>query len=122
MSDPQPSYRVTWDDRHGVMRTEWLPGSVCGSAEAEAVTQEIHALAHGRVPVLVDMRAMAKLERSGREHFASDQGGVSAIALLTASPVTRMMANFFIGMRRLPVPIQMFTDEDASIAWLQAQI
>jgi hypothetical protein len=121
MSDAQPCYRVTWEGEVGVMRTEWLPGSVCGSAEAKAVTDEIRASGHGTVPILVDMRALARLERSGREHFASDHGGVSAIALLTASPVTRMMANFFIGMRRMPIPIQMFTDETASIAWLQEQ-
>ena len=44
-----------------------------------------------------------------------------AIALLAESPVTRMMANFFIGMRRMPVPIQMFTDRSEAVSWLQRQ-
>lgn len=33
--------------------------------------------------------------------------------------MTRMMANFFIGMRRLQVPIQMFTDETDALTWLK---
>jgi hypothetical protein len=31
----------------------------------------------------------------------------------------KMMANFFIGMRRMPVPMQMFTDEAEALTWLQ---
>jgi hypothetical protein len=121
MSAAEQCYRVWWDDQARVARTEWLPGSVCRVEEAKAVTDEIRDLGHGAVPVYVDMRNMAKLERSAREHFVSDQGGVRAIALVAGSAVTKMMANFFIGMRRVPVPIQMFTDEAEAIAWLQRQ-
>jgi hypothetical protein len=117
----EPCYRVSWDPAERIVRTDWLPGSVCGLPEARAVTHAIKDLGQGSVPVLVDMRVMAKLERPAREHFVSDQGGVVAIALLAGSPVTRMMANFFIGMRRMPVPIQMFTDEAQAVAWLQNQ-
>jgi hypothetical protein len=119
MTADEVCYRVWWDDEAEVARTEWLPGSVCGVEEARGVTDEIRDLGHGSVPVFVDMRAMGRLERSAREHFVSDQGGVQAIALVAGSAVTKMMANFFIGMRRMPVPIQMFTDEAAAIAWLQ---
>ena len=121
MSGVQDCYLVSWDDEAGIVRTEWLPGSVVGLAEAAAVTAEMRALGHGAVPVLVDMREMAKLERPAREHFAIDDGGVRAIALLASSPVTRMMANFFIGMRRMAVPIKMFTNESEAVTWLQAQ-
>lgn len=119
MSETGPVYRVSWDEAARVARTDWLPGSVCTVEEAKAVTDEIRALGHGPVPVYVDMREMRKLERSAREHFISDQGGVKAIALVAGSAVTKMMANFFIGMQRMPVPIQMFTDETEAIAWLQ---
>ena len=121
MTNAQDCYRVTWDDESKVARTDWLPGSVCGLAEAEAVVDEIRDLGRGLVPLLVDMREMAKLERPAREHFVGDHGGASAIALLASSPVTRMMANSFIGMRRMPVPIQMFTDESEAVLWLQRQ-
>ena len=119
MSTAQGCYQVSWDDELQVTRADWLPGAVCGIREAEAVVAEIRDLGRGPVPLLVDMREMAKLERPAREYFVQDNGGVRAIALLAESPVTRMMANFFIGMRRMPVPIQMFTDESEAVAWLQ---
>ncbi|MGH8859909.1 MAG: hypothetical protein ACRDVG_01530 [Jatrophihabitantaceae bacterium] len=56
-------YRVYWDDQARVAITEWAPGSVCGLAEAEAVTVAVKALGRGDVPILVDMRGMARLER-----------------------------------------------------------
>ena len=122
MSGVQDCYRVSWDDESKIMRTEWLPGSVCGLEEAISVTADMRELGCGTVPVLVDMREMAKLERPAREHFAIDNGGVRAIALLASSPVTRMMANFFIGMRRMAVPIRMFTSESEAVAWLHGLV
>jgi hypothetical protein len=112
------SYRVFWDEQARVMIVEWAPGSVCGLTEAAAVTAEISAMGHGLAPLLVDMRGMAQLERPAREHFIGDQGGTTAIALLTGSAVNRMIANFFIGMKRMPVPIRLFTDRDVALHWL----
>lgn len=97
------SYRVFWDDQARVAVTEWAAGAVCGLAEASAVTTDVKALGRGPVPILVDMRGMASLERPAREHFIGDQGGVSAIALLAGSAVTKMIANFFIGLKRMPI-------------------
>ena len=114
-----PVYRVFWDDHAGVAVTEWAPGSVCSLDEAQAVTTEVKALGRGPVPILVDMRGMTALERPAREHFLSDQGGVAAIALLAGSAVNRMIANFFIGLRRMPVPIRSFTSQDEAVSWLK---
>lgn len=112
------SYRVFWDDEARIAVTEWALGSVCGLTEAAGVTAEVKALGRGPVPILVDMRGMTRLERPAREHFIGDQGGVSAIALLAGSAVNRMIANFFIGLKRMPIPIRIFTDRDAAQSWL----
>jgi hypothetical protein len=111
-------YRVFWDDQACVAVTEWATGSVCGLTEAAAVTADVKALGRGSVPILVDMRGMARLERPAREHFIGEQGGVSAIALLAGSAVNKMIANFFIGLKRMPIPIRIFTDRDAALHWL----
>jgi hypothetical protein len=71
--------------------------------------------------LLVDIRGLATLDREGRAHFRGDYGGTSRVALLADSALNRMLANFFIGMQRLPVPIRMFTDEAAALAWLREQ-
>lgn len=113
-------YRVWWDEASGVTHVEWAPGSVCGLADAQGATAAAQALGHGLVPVLVDMRLMSRIDRPGREHFTNSPGDVTAVALLVGSAVSKMIANFVIGMQRIRFPIRMFTDESEALAWLDA--
>jgi hypothetical protein len=121
MDRTDPVCDVWWDEDARVAHVDWQPGAVCGLAEARAVSVELQALGRGRVPVLVDMRGLAKFERPAREHFIADDQGARVVALLVSSAVSRMIANFFIGMRRLPVPVQMFTDQLEALDWLGNQ-
>ena len=121
MENDTPNYRVTWDDALGVAKVEWLPGSVADLSVAQAITEDLARLDRQSLPLLVDMRQMSKFERGAREHFIAAQDDVSAIALLVESPVTRMMANFFIGMRRVATPIKMFADSSEALTWLHQQ-
>ena len=117
----EPAHAVHGSENGSVARCDIAPGSTCGLAEARGITDALHALGRGRVPLLVDMPEMGRFEGDAREHFVHDQGGVTAVALLAGSPVSRMLANFFIGVQRLPVPIRMFTDQAAALQWLEKQ-
>lgn len=46
-----------------------------------------------------------------------------AVALVagSASASTRMLANFFLGLKRGAIPVRMFTSETDALAWLVAQ-
>jgi len=120
MSTAEP-FRVWWDAAAGVVRVEWEPDARGDVTAARAVTAAVRDLGVGSMPMLVDIRGVATLDREGRAHFREDYGGMSKVALLASSAVNRMLANFFIGMQRLPVPIRMFTDEAAALAWLREQ-
>ena len=113
--------REYWDDEAQVLRVVWAPGSVCTGEAARMSTEAIGALALGPVPMLVDMREMQKLEREAREHFKVEKGGVCAMALLVGSPVTKMLANFFMRTDADRTPTRMFTSEPAAVAWLRSQ-
>ena len=121
MTAEDKNYRVSWDEAAGVVRTDWLPGAVCGIEEARAVDAEIQALGRGKVLSLVDLRDVTSIDRPAREFFMDRNPGYRAVALVAGSPSTRMLANFFLGLKRGPIPVKMFTEEDAAIAWLQAQ-
>ncbi|HEY6783150.1 MAG TPA: STAS/SEC14 domain-containing protein, partial [Candidatus Dormibacteraeota bacterium] len=119
VADLVSPYRVWYDDVAGVMYCGWITGATCGIAEAVAVTDDVSAAAGGRpCPLLVDMREMAGITREAREYFTSSSHGITAVALLTASAVTRMIANFFIGLRKAQVPTRMFRSEQDAVAWL----
>ena len=119
MSDQPQAYRVSWDDELGVARVTWAPGAVCSGQQARETTDLLRAMGRGAVPLLVDMRGMASLERAARDHYGAEQGGMSAIALLAGSAVNRMLANFFIGLKKPAIPVKMFTDEATAVTWLR---
>ena len=119
--EPDVPCHVWWDDEHGVARNDWRPGSVCDLPAARKVTAAVSGFGRGPVPVLVDMRFLAKADRAAREHFTGPEAQASAVALLVASAVSKVVANFVISVQRLPVPVRMFTDLDAANAWLGEQ-
>ena len=121
MSAEDKCYAVTWDEQSGVARTDWLPGAVCGIEEARAVDAEIKALGRGKVLSLVDLRRVASIDRPAREFFMDRNPNYRAVALIAASASTRMLANFFMGLKRGVIPVKMFTSEADAVAWLQVQ-
>ena len=120
-SDPPALYDVSWDETEQVVRFVWAPDSVCTVQQARAGSATIRALGKGTAPMLVDMRQMKKLEREARELYKTDKGGVGAMALLVGSPVTKMLANFFMRTDTDTTPTRMFTDESVALTWLHAQ-
>ncbi|MDQ3262691.1 MAG: STAS/SEC14 domain-containing protein [Myxococcota bacterium] len=76
-----------------------------------------------RVPVLVDSRRLKSQSREARQEFASDEAVrvCSAVALLVDSPVSRIIANFFLRQQVQRTPTRLFTDETAAVEWLLGQ-
>lgn len=119
--DELPNYRVWWDAAAGVAHTQWQSGARCGIEEARAVHAEVQALGHAHVRSLVDLREVASIDRPAREFFMNESAGYRAVALVAASASTRMLANFFMGLKRGAIPVKMFTEETDALAWLHAQ-
>lgn len=115
------AYTVSWDDATGIARTDWVAGAVCGLEEAKAVDAEITALGHGKVLSLVDLREVDSFDRAAREFFMDQNERYRAVALIAGSPATRMLANFFLGLKRGPIPVKMFLAEADAIDWLHRQ-
>lgn len=115
---PASTFRISWDEEREVIRFVWASDLVCDVRAAQDATAALRAAFEHPLPLLVDMRTMAKLERGAREHFKRDKGGVAAMALLVDSPVTRMMANFFMHTDVDVTPTRMFSDEGAAMVWL----
>lgn len=121
MTGDEKSYDVSFDEDSDVARTVWLPGSVCGIEEARAVHTEIRALGRGKVRSLVDLREVDAIDRPAREFFMDQHADYLAVAMLVGSLSSRMLANFFLGLKRGPIPVRMFTSEPDAISWLREQ-
>jgi hypothetical protein len=53
-----------------------------------------------------------------REAFSADPS-VTALALRTGNAVSRVIANFFLGLHKPKVPVRLVADEAEGVAWLQ---
>ena len=88
--------------------------------QALALTFEVAG--RQRRPVLVDLRGIRSQTRGARQYFASEEVAkrLAAVGLLIASPVSKVLGNFFLRLQEQPVPTELFHDEEAAVDWLLA--
>lgn len=105
-------------DGHSVVQLKWPPGVSISEADAEAAMSGVNELCGaGRHPMLVDMASTVQVSRGARAVFGRPCQA-SRIALLGASPVDKVLANFILGINKLPCPTRYFTSREDAMAWL----
>lgn len=105
-------------DDAGFARLSWAPGLRIDGDMARDAVRGLAAVCDGkRLPMLVDMTGTAVLTRAARVVFA-EKSSASRIALLGKSAVDRVIANFALGVSKVPVPTRFFTSEPQAVAWL----
>src|SRR6185436_5671932 len=98
-----------WLREDGVIHQVSLPGIKVQLADAKENVAAITQLAaEKRRPVLMDIRASLGIEREARAYYSSLRS-ITARALLVGSPVTQLMANFFIRINKPVIPTRLFT-------------
>ncbi len=70
-------------------------------------------------PLLVDMATTSAVSRGARAVFARTCQA-SRVALLGASPVDKVIANFVLAKNKTPRPKRFFTSRAEAMAWLMA--
>ena len=71
----------------------------------------------------MDVRStqVTEIAKEARDYFANERTAAiqRATALLTNSPVSRVIGNFFMGLNKPISPTKLFTDPQRAIEWLQ---
>ena len=102
----------------GYVRCDHPHGAEVTGHDAGEALQALASLASGpTTPVLVDLRETRSVSREARQAFANSTVP-SRIALLVESSLSRVIANFFIGVTGPNVPTRVFTDLDDAQRWL----
>ena len=105
-------------DGQGVIQLKWPRAVSISQADAEAAMRGVNELCGQlRHPMLVDMATTAQVSRGARAVFGRPCQA-SRIALLGASPVDKVLANFILGINKLPCPTRFFTSRDEATDWL----
>ena len=111
-----------YQDKNGIVCCTYLPDT---DITLENAIIDIEAIASFckkmKRPVFVDIRARHSIRKEARKYFAGEvtAKSINAVALFVDSPVSRMMANFFIGLNKTLYPTKMFTQEEKAKEWLK---
>lgn len=114
-----------WVDDEGVLNILNKPKKVHDLQDALENVQIAREIAKNNThPLLIDMTNIRSMSREAREVYVmeSERDYVMAVALVTTSITSRVVANFFIGFNKPPVPTKLFNDIEAAKKWLLEQV
>src|SRR5438093_11252214 len=107
----------------GIAKIRYTAGAIVTEDDARKSVAELFALTSGKPAVVfVDIRKAKSVSREARAVFGEAANRYAALALLSDSLPTQVIANFFIGLSRPKVPTQMFTDEEKALTWLRRYV
>ena len=114
-----PTFKI-WLRPDGIVELVWAPAAIMRFEDAIAATEAMTELTGGiRCPLLVNAHDAGPQDRAARSEFARRGDLVSAVALLCATPLSRMMGNFYIAVSNPMAPTKLFNDESSALAWLR---
>lgn len=71
------------------------------------------------VPVLVDARAQHTVSRKAQEYAAEQSHTRLATAVVTNSPLTRLLTNIYVSVFRPVSPLKLFSSIESAEDWLR---
>lgn len=114
-----------WLGNDGIVRCLSKPGAeetLDTAKENVAGTWKV-AVGHKR-PLLVNMVAQKSITKEAREYYSGDDVAnySEATALIVGSPVSRVLGEVFIRLKKTNLPVKLFTSELDAIEWLKGFI
>lgn len=105
----------------GYVRITLPAGQVVTAPVATQASEEFGKLsACGAQPLLLDVTGVEAITRDARSVFAAARS-ISAVAVLGASQVDRVIANFLLGGDLPQCPTRYFSSSSEALEWLQSQ-
>ena len=114
-----PKFKM-WRHSDGIVQLVWAAATAMTLADAIAAGNAMSELTDGKpAPLLVDARDAGPQDRAARSEFARRGDLTSAVALLVATPLSRLTGNFYIAVSRPMAPTRLFEDETSAVKWLR---
>jgi hypothetical protein len=106
----------------GIVRVIHVPGAEVTLQDAQETMSAYLKLNSGkRLPLLVDTKTLKSISREARHFYAGEEAAAcaSAVALVVGTPVSKVLANFYLGLSNPHLPSRLFSDEAEGLAWLK---
>ncbi|MCK6592223.1 MAG: hypothetical protein L6Q76_32110 [Polyangiaceae bacterium] len=111
-------------DARGFVHVIITPMAEQRLADALENIEAVRTLGRGSsLPMLVDMRRVKSIDNAAQEQYRSGHSPPPRVrALLVASPLSRIIANYFVTMFEGPIPTRVFTSELDAMSWISQHI
>ena len=115
----RPKFRM-WVRPDGIVQLVWAPRATIAIDDAIAATEAMAELTGGRRSrLLVVAYDVGPQDRAARMEFARRGDLVSGVALIVSTPLSRVLADFYMSAVRQVPPTRLFGDEASALDWLQ---
>lgn len=108
----------------GIVEGRDKPLALIDLEDAKALVAATRALMPGRLPCpLLVVPGTAELTRPAREYFSQSDDAVAVfarMAFVITSPLSRVIATVFMGLKKPKYPAAAFRSEAEAVAWLLA--
>jgi len=107
---------------NGILFFIYKPNKIVDLEAAKLIVQD-RVKAQNNTPYLVfcDLRELREMNKEARDYLAKEGSQlVKTVAILTGSPVTKLMVNFYMSLNRPITATRMFTDKDKALEYLQS--
>lgn len=110
-------------DADGVVHLRFRPDTVLvGENTGEVGRAHIEAAAGKPRPCLADVREVKSTSHEARDVAVSPEVAaiIDSLAVIVDSPLSRVLGNFFIRLRRPEYPTRLVPSEEEGLAWLES--
>lgn len=105
-------------DPAGYLHLRFSSGAVITMADMAEIVDAMAEMSGDRQwPLMVHMEELKSVDREARD-YAARRAVVSAVAIVTRSPVGRAIGNFYMLVSNPKVSTKMFVSEEDAAAWL----
>jgi hypothetical protein len=111
-----------WLDEEGIVRLVSMGKIIEGLEASQENWDAVNQVSEGKIrPLFADIRNTKPIDAESRKFYSRLQVRelISAVALVVASPLSRVVGSMFLGLNKLPVPVRLFTSEEQALLWLR---
>jgi hypothetical protein len=118
------SSSIVWFDENGILFSTPKPG-IPPALTMEEIIKEMEIFKkitnNQKVCLVAESNPKSPAPSKDQRDFIAEQIGsvTKALAMITTSPVSKMIANLFFGFKPPSYPIKMFTNKEEAVSWIK---
>lgn len=114
----------TWMGSDGIVRTKVKQGAEIVLEDAMENSKAVNSFNGEKYTMIVDTTMAKSISKEARDYFSMKgrDSKVIAFAILINSPLSKIIANFFMGLNKPRVPVRLFTNENDAITWCKSHM